>query len=146
MTMRVGSALLAMAVVALGCGVAAQRPAGALDAETRQMVIDGAIAHMRRGYIFEDVAERMAEALRAHAASGAYDRIADPRGFADLLTTHLRAVSRDKHLSIIYDPGGLPTAGPPTANDRAQRLADSRRNNFGFHRVERLEGNVGYLE
>lgn len=127
---------------------ARQQPStGALDATTRTQVIDGAVEHMRRAYIFADLAEKMAAALQRHAAGGAYDAVTDARAFADMLTKHLQEVSRDRHLRIIYDPAGLPQrSGPPTAEERARRLADERRQNFGFRRVERLDGNVGYIE
>ena len=110
-------------------------------------MIDGAIDHMRRAYIFEDVAEKMAEALKARAAQKAYDDITSPEAFARALTADLQAVSRDKHLRIVYNAAGLPQrSGGPTAEERAKQLAAERRRNFGFQRVEILEGNVGYIE
>ncbi|HJR59682.1 MAG TPA: S41 family peptidase [Vicinamibacterales bacterium] len=139
----------ALAVIAHAATVQ-QAPGAApasLDAATRTAVIDGAIDHMRRAYIFADVAERMAEAIRARATKQEYDRIGDPQTFADTLTGHLQEVSRDKHLRIVYRAEGLPQrSGPPTAEERAQALAEERRRNFGFDRVERLDGNVGYIE
>jgi hypothetical protein len=140
-------AALAIPLAALWVAAAQETPAEALDTATRTQVIDGAIDHMRRAYIFADVAEKMAGAIRGHAEKNAYDAINSPREFADTLTRHLQEVSRDKHLRIIYNPQGIPQrSGPPTAEERAQRLADERRRNFGFQRVERLDGNVGYIE
>jgi C-terminal processing protease CtpA/Prc len=89
----------------------------------------------------------MAAALKDRAAKHEYDAIASPREFAETLTRHLQEVSKDKHLRIIYDQNGLPQrSGPPTAEDRARGLAEERRRNFGFNRIERLDGNVGYIE
>lgn len=124
-----------------------QQAPPAIDAATRQQVLDGAIAHMQRGYIFEDVARNMAAALRTHAKAGAYDAITSGADFAAILTTHLQQVSKDKHLRIIYNPAGIASAQPPlTDEDRMSRVAAERRNNFGLHRAERLDGNVGYIE
>ena len=118
-----------------------------VDAALRAKVIDGAIDHMRRAYIFADVAEKMAQALRENAAKHDYDAITAPREFADRLTKDLQGVSRDKHLRIVFNPAGLPVrGGPPTAEERAAALAEERRRNFGFAKVERLDGNVGYIE
>lgn len=118
-----------------------------MDAATRQQVIDGAIEHMQRGYIFEDVAEKMAVALRAHAEAGAYDAITSGADFATVLTRHLREVSKDKHLRIVYNPAGIAGVQPPTTDEeRTRRAAAERRGNYGLHRVERLDGNVGYIE
>src|SRR5688572_27943000 len=122
-------------------------PAGSFDATLRARVIDGAIDHMRRAYIFADVAEKMAEAVRRRASQKEYDAMTDPKECAETLTTHHQEVSRDKHLRIVYSPAGQPQrGGPPTPEDRAMALADERRRNFGFQRVERLDGNVGYIE
>ncbi len=145
-TVRAG--VLFAAILAAGVSVpSAQQTPRAIDAATRQQVIDGAIDLMQRGYIFEDVAQKMAAALRAHARAGAYDAIAGGADFAAVLTKHLQEVSRDKHLRVIYYPTGIAAAQPPvTDEDRARRVAAERRNNYGFHRVERLDGNVGYIE
>ena len=137
--------LLAAAAVA-ACPAAQQAPP-AIDAATRQQVIDGAIAHMQRAYIFEDVAAKMADALRAHVKAGAYDATTNGADFAAMLTTHLREVSKDKHLRILYNPAGIAGAQPPTTDaERTRRAAAERRGNYGLHRVERLDGNVGYIE
>jgi C-terminal processing protease CtpA/Prc len=139
--------LVAAVVVACASGTHAQPAPAAIDAATRQQVIDGAIDHMRRGYIFEDVAAKMAAALRAHAKAGAYDAMTSGDAFATLLTTHLREVSHDKHLRILYNPAGIAGAQPPTTDEeRARRAAAERRGNYGLHRAERLDGNVGYIE
>ena len=139
--------LFAAVVAACASGTSAQQAPGGIDAATRQQVIDGAIEHMQRGYIFEDVAAKMAAALRAHAKAGAYDAITSGADFATALTTHLREVSKDKHLRILYNPAGIAGAQPPTTEEeRTRRVAAERRGNYGLHRVERLDGNVGYIE
>lgn len=139
--------LFAAVFVACTSGTAAQQAPPAIDAAARQQVIDGAIEHMRRAYIFEEVAAKMADALRAHAKAGAYDAITIAADFATLLTTHLREVSKDKHLRIVYNPAGIAGVQPPTTDEeRTRRAGAERRGNYGLHRVERLDGNVGYIE
>ena len=141
------AAFFAALIAACTSGTTAQQAPPALDAAARQQVIDGAIAHMQRGYIFEDVAEKMAAALRAHAKAGAYDAMTSGADFATALTTHLREVSKDKHLRILYNPAGIAGTQPPTTDEeRTRRVAAERRGNYGLHRVERLDGNVGYIE
>jgi hypothetical protein len=126
---------------------ASPAPPAPLDAAARTAVIDGALDHLKRAYIFAEMADKMAEAVRARAAKKEYDGVTDPREFATLLTTHLQAVSKDKHLRVIFSAEGFPQrSGPPSAEDRARFLADERRRNFGFARVERLDGNVGYID
>jgi C-terminal processing protease CtpA/Prc len=139
--------LFAAVLVAVTFGISAQQASPALDASTRQQVLAGAIDHMQRAYIFEDVAQKMASALRAHATAGAYDKISSGADFAAVLTKHLQDVSKDKHLRILYNPAGIAGTQPAiTEEDRNRRVAAERRNNYGLHRVERLDGNVGFIE
>ena len=146
--MRARRAIFTLGLALAGaCAAWGQQPqGGTLSAATQKQVIDGAIDHMQRAYVFADMAEKMAAALRAHQASGAYDRITSPTEFAETLTRHLQEVSRDKHLRVLYNAEGLPQRRAPTADDRVRQLAEERRRNFGFQRVERLDGNVGYVE
>jgi hypothetical protein len=148
-TARISSFAGGILVTALMSGAAvgqkSETPA-TLDATARKEVIDGAIDHMRRAYIFADIAEKMAKHLHDTAGSGGYDAIIDPTEFAKRLTADLQSVSRDKHLRILYSAEPAPRRGPPTAEERARADADVRRRNHGFERVERLDGNVGYID
>ena len=148
--MKIGRLAQVVGVVLTAAAIAAASQQATapstLDGPARQQIIDGAIDHMRRAYIFADVAEKMAEAIQARAARKEYDAVTAPREFAETLTRHLQEVSRDKHLRIIFDPNGLPQRAAPTPADRERQLADERRRNFGFNRIERLDGNVGYIE
>lgn len=143
-----GIAAALIVVVQAAWGSQRQEPAPTtVDAAVRTAVIDGAIEHMQRAYIFADVAAKMSDAIRARAARHEYDGITAPREFAEVLTRHLQEVSRDKHLRIVFDAEGLPQRpGQPTPAEQARALADERRRNFGFERIERLDGNIGYIE
>ena len=118
----------------------------AVDAATKQQVIDGAIEHLKSAYIFADVAAKMGAALQERAARKEYDGITGARAFADALTKHLQEVSKDKHLRVLFNAEGFPERRAPTAEERERMRAAERRGNYGFQRVERLDGNVGYIE
>jgi C-terminal processing protease CtpA/Prc len=67
---------------------------------------------------------------------------------AQTLTSHLREVNNDKHLKVLYRYDPIPVRigrrePTPEQLERAQRFAVSV--NFGFERIDRLEGNIGYL-
>lgn len=120
-----------------------------LDEATRRQVIDGVLARLNAAYVFPETAKEMETAIRGRDTRREYDGLTSARALADSLTSHLRAVSRDKHLRVLFSARPLPTAEPraepsPEARQRAEQ--SYRANNFGFSRVERLEGNVGYLE
>jgi retinol-binding protein 3 len=115
--------------------------------ETRGRVIDGAIANLNEFYVFPDAAKKMEDALRTRQGKGDYDSVTDGDTFASMLTENLQEVSHDKHLRVNFSPKKLPD-GPPGANPDAavQRRKQMERINCGFEKVERLEGNVGYLK
>jgi retinol-binding protein 3 len=143
---------LLCAVACLVSPLAAQnldQPDRTIDAAERRTVIDGVIDRLKQLYVFPDTAVVMERAIRARQRRGEYDRLTSARSFADSLTAHLQAVSRDRHLRVRYSadpiPAGTNQDGPsPEERERARALG--RTVNFGFERVERLAGNVGYLE
>jgi hypothetical protein len=129
-----------------------------------------AVALLRENYVFPEQAEQAAVAVEARLAAGEYDNL-DEITLTELLTTHLQAATGDKHLRVRL--GGAPGPrrergrGPGVPGrdgaDRDQADRDSgepadrearrlrmrqigRLDNFGIHRVERLDGNVGYLD
>lgn len=127
-----------------------------LDAATRVQVIEGALNALHENYVFPDVAQKMEQAVRARQQRGEYDRITSGRQLAQMLTDHFRDVSRDRHLSVNYSPQVLPPeppAQPPDMQPSPQEQTESERwaavaarQNFGFVRVERLAGNIGYVD
>jgi hypothetical protein len=120
----------------------------ALDAGTRQRVIDNVIAAMNERYVFPDVAKKVEAALRDPAQRGALDTD-DPKAFAQRLTEALQAQTRDKHLRVMASEQPVPEptqAHRPAAEDIARFKAQEEARNFGVERVERLPGNIGYLE
>jgi retinol-binding protein 3 len=122
-------------------------PDGAIDGATRRQVIDGAIERLKTAYVFPEVAEKMAVALRERLDRKEYDGITSARTFVETLTRNLQEVSQDKHLRVLYSADPFPARpDAPSPEERARGLAEERRRNFGFERVERLEGNIGYID
>jgi hypothetical protein len=142
---------------------------GSLAAEqlpSRDIVVR-ALALLRENYVLPELAEQVATAVETRLAAGEYDNL-DEITLTELLTSHLQEASGDKHLRVRL--GGAPgpgrrdsgrRAGSPDGGDRAEpergEPADrearrqtmrqvGRLDNFGIHRVERLDGNIGYLD
>ena len=116
-----------------------------ITAAERDQVVKGAIAKLNENYVFPDVAKKMGEAVAARAAKGEYASITTAKALADKLTADFREVSHDRHLHMEYDEHGVPEGdggGPPPAKQR-EFMAGI---NFGFEKVERMQGNVGYVE
>jgi hypothetical protein len=120
-----------------------------IDAAMRARVIDGVLQRLDEGYVFPAKAKEMVRSVHDRARRGAYDRVTSARGFADSLTADLQAVSHDRHLRVAYRSGGVldeTPDGEPSPEQRREHDAFGRRVNYGLERVERLAGNVGYLE
>ena len=121
-----------------------------LDAATRQAVLDGVYKNLDDFYVYPDVAKKMEDALRDHQKHGDYDSITNGAAFATRLTTDLRDVSHDKHLSVGYNPFKTPAAGAhqsgPTPEQQARLRKMLEHINCGFEKVEILSGNIGYLK
>lgn len=153
----------------LALGLTAGIPAGAqstppampgdstLDAAMREQTIQQISDLLNARYVFPDVAAKCAEHLQAQLKSGAYDQIATAFPFADTLTRDLQSISHDKHLRVRVRPPHDPADDASLAADheptpeqrRAMReamLRQGRSINFGFEKVDRLQGNVGYLD
>ncbi len=119
-------------------------------------IVTAALSLLRANYVFPELAEQAAIAVEARLAAGEYDNL-DEIALTDLLTRHLREICEDKHLAVRLGGGPGPGArGPGRGPERdepkdheARRLAMrqmGRLDNFGIHRVERLDGNIGYLD
>jgi Peptidase family S41/N-terminal domain of Peptidase_S41 in eukaryotic IRBP len=130
-------------------------------------IVTTALELLRANYVFPEVADRAATAVEARLAAGGYDDLDTP-ALAERLTGHLNEICDDKHLRVWAPRGPRPggpgpgpggsgprrTGGPGPGgeepDDHESRVLAMRRmgrlDNFGIHRVERLEGNIGYLD
>jgi hypothetical protein len=158
--------LLALAAAAgLAAGPpCAQQPPASLDRAAQQQVVDSIETVLRARYVDEAVAIRVGAQLRRRLGDGAYAADTLPAAFAGALTRDMYAVSNDLHMRLSYEPTReftlTPSAPqmvrPAGANGaggvvRTGRIdprdsATIARANFGYNRVERLPGNVGYLK
>jgi uncharacterized protein (TIGR03435 family) len=124
-------------------------PTPPFNRDLRDRMLQTLEDQVTRQYTFPDVADKMAAVLNDHASSGKYDSLQSPSTLASTLTEDLREVSHDRHIRVGYSaiPAKLSVerdAGTPPAEPDGRNRRDSR--NFGFEKVERLAGNVGYVE
>ena len=121
-----------------------------IDAATVTTVVDGIVTNLTDFYVFPDMAGKMTSAIRARQQQHEYDAITSARALAETLTSHLREVSQDKHLSVIYRAAVLPPLPLPNSRPTPDEIERMRgvmaQTNFGFEKVERLAGNIGYLD
>ena len=126
-----------------------EQPDLSINAATRVQVIEALIKNVNDSYVFPEVAKKMTESIRERLNNREYDQVASAKAFAETLTNHLQAVSKDKHLRVRYSHEPIPERGPrrePTAQQREERLRELGWMNHGFNKIERLPGNTGYIE
>jgi hypothetical protein len=118
--------------------------------EIRKAVVQDIVKLTREKYVFPDIAVEIANHIQAKLDGGGYDDITDAAELALKLTSDLRESSNDRHWSVVYDPQHAVAHVDPEKEDNelqmARWLERSRRMNFGFERVERLKGNIGYID
>jgi hypothetical protein len=141
------SLLLGAAAQATAADVAP--PAGALDAAARHAVVQELAQTVEGNYAFPAIAKQVAAQIRDKDARQAYAGANTATALADMLTADMRAVTKVLHLRVRFDPSfqvAPPRAEALGAEELAQQRERSERTAGGIHRVERLPGNVGYLE
>jgi hypothetical protein len=80
---------------------------------TARETVETALALLRAGYVFPDLAEQAAAAIEVRLAAGEYDGLDEP-ALADLLTSQLNEMCADKHLRVrTMPPRALPAPTPP---------------------------------
>ena len=128
---------------------------GSLAAEqlSGREIVTKALELLRANYVFPEQAGRAATAIEARLEAGEYDDL-DEITLTERLTRDLQEITGDRHLRVVFGGGPGPRrqriAEPEEPKDHeARRLAMRRMgrlDNFGIRQVERLDGNVGYLD
>ncbi|MEQ8764827.1 MAG: S41 family peptidase [Planctomycetota bacterium] len=146
MKLRVAGASLGLLFFFVSTAGAQDAPK--IDDAWQKKVVEAIGERLGRGYVFPEKATEMAEVIEAQYANGNYRGLDDGNAFAERLTRDLQAVTHDKHLRVRFSPEPRSVAAdqPPTPEEQEAQLARARWQNYGFEKVERLPGNVGYLD
>ena len=139
--------IIPVAFILLLTGISLPQPVTThLDDAKKEKVIQSVSRLLSDNYVYPEVAERMGNALRKHWDEGDYEAITGPVLFADRLTGDLFSIAHDKHLRVRYDGQTNEERQAGSRGSRGSRLERARKDNFGFHNVKVLEGNIGYLD
>ncbi|MBV8660420.1 MAG: S41 family peptidase [Burkholderiales bacterium] len=115
----------------------------------RAAVIASLGSQIKAKYVFPDTADQLAATLTAKAAQGDYAKADTPKAFADQLTQDLHALGRDLHFRVRYEPDFVAQPDddtPPTQEMIDKARVDEANQAWGIATVQRLPGNVGYLD
>ena len=109
-------------------------------------IIDSVSALINRAYVFPDIAKKMELAVRKKLKAGGYQSFTTAVPFLMALHTDLREVCKDGHFGVRYEPEARPAGDSISPEMEQQYLDEQRRTNYGFEKVEILDGNIGYLK
>ncbi|WP_158634064.1 S41 family peptidase [Radiobacillus deserti] len=101
------------------------------------------IGLLERNYLFPEVAKQICDRLRVQSERLEFQNGISMSEFKKVVEQELQSVNNDKHLHIFYEEENLDDNSDEMIN---QYKIIAEKNNFGFHRVERLPGNIGYLD
>ena len=112
----------------------------AFDPPAAQDVMRRLAELMRTLYVFPDRGEQCAHRILERMVRGDYP-LERPNELAKALESELFSITRDRHLRISHVRGEQAEPDVPSS-----RRSTGKKYNHGFRKVERLVGNVGYLE
>ncbi|MBE7380451.1 MAG: S41 family peptidase [Leptolyngbya sp. SIO1E4] len=119
-----------------------------LDETQRDVLLEAVIETLNQ-YVFPDVATQLQQDIQQRCQDHGYQDITGSEQLAHVLTGQLQALSGDRQLTVHFSPQPLPELSPnqmPSPESMAAEKHRSSLRNFDINRVERLKGNVGYLE
>lgn len=120
-----------------------------IDKTTQTEIITILLEKLQAYYVYPKMAKQINSQIQKHLEDGDYSDIKEGEFFAYALTTHMQEVSQDKHLWIRWHQEPLPDQEGALRNNRdwmEERQLEAQLDNYGFHKLERLRGNVGYID
>jgi hypothetical protein len=115
--------------------------------DIRKEVIHHLVENFTNVYVFPEEAEKVSELLLNKLNNGEYDRLEEGDAFSKALTEDLQSVTHDKHVRVLFKTDAqVGEKMPDEATLREEYEKKSKANNYGFHKVERLGGNIGYID
>ena len=121
----------------------------ALNAADRKAIVQTLVVKMNANYIEPAVAERVGSAIARKNAEGGYATAASVKAFSEALAKDLRELSGDLHFGAAFYEGLRERSGADELPSRAkidEWRDQAARRGYGIEKIERLPGNVGYIE
>jgi hypothetical protein len=137
--------IASLALLVAGC-LAGAGELSPLTGDDQAAIIEQISSALLETYVFPEDAEAMAKRLGEQLDSGAYDDLREVLTFCNQLTQDLQSVRRDLHLHVDPMPPQPTRTSDEDATGQQRKMREYlRRINYGFRKVEVLEGNIGYL-
>jgi hypothetical protein len=124
--------------------------AGGISGAERQRVVAGIARELKGRYVFPDRGASAGDALLASERAGEFDSATSGDALTKALDARLAALLHDKHVRVRFSVEPFPPSPlsdqTPSAEEFEQFRRDAARFNYGIDKVQRLPGNVGYLD
>jgi hypothetical protein len=116
-----------------------------LSNSMKDEIIDTLLNAFNRYYAFPEIAADLEKAIREKQSQKAYADITDFRAFVRQLSKDFRETTNDLHVavSVMSEEDFYPSVGDTLTE---AKIAKRARQNFGFRKLEWLQGNIGYLD
>lgn len=120
-----------------------------IDRAAKVAIIDSLTTALNTIYVFPDVAKKIEKGLKNKLKKKEYKDINTLSAFTRRLTEDMEEIAHDGHLWIRparEEELNRTQRDEPTDEERALNNARRAYTNYGFEKVERLQGNIGYLK
>ncbi len=125
-----------------------------LNESAKKEVIIKVASIIKEQYVIKGIGSKMSKHILNQHETGKYDSLIKVSKFCSRLTSDLREIENDKHLYVFYSPEEakevrafkklLPENEAKKINEAIYEI--ERKENFGFKKIEILDGNIGYLD
>lgn len=120
-----------------------------IDSKQQYLIIKKICTYLEDIYIFPEKAVEMKSYLTKQYRKGKYKSLTSAFEFAQQLRSDLRFISNDAHLGVDFendDYFGQSNQNISPEEQQRERFREEAYENFGFLKLERLAGNVGYIQ
>ncbi|MGZ4112719.1 MAG: S41 family peptidase, partial [Tumebacillaceae bacterium] len=111
-------------------------------------VISSLAQKMRDIYLLPEIGQLVHDTVLQRLADRQFDSFFSSEEFVKAVNELLQELTHDKHVIFRYSEEKLPpfekAFNSAEMTERRRKLAI--RQNFGFHKIERLAGNIGYID
>ncbi len=145
--MRTSIKFAIMAILFCFLFIASRLAAQEITKEQKEETINNLAKLLEDNYVFPDVGKDCAAHIKDKLNDGSFDSVSDKKELAEVLTTELQSISKDKHMRVRVPGGMMPQ--DESSNPLLEQykfIKERGEQNFGFRKVEMLDGGIGYID
>jgi C-terminal processing protease CtpA/Prc len=118
-----------------------------MNSEKRNEIVESISNIIIENYVFPKIAQKNSAYIQAQLKLGKYNKIIDADKFATKLTADLQFINNDKHMEVRVNKAQKAQPNQEKANNPyLEYLKQEQKDNYGFKKIEILEGNIGYVD